>query len=120
MTFWELIIPLPDGPAGTLLRVELPAGATVRKIAAQGPPDPVLGVQFYLWALVCVDQEKKEHRLVLVVGTGHEWSAEALKDIAWIGAQQGKPTPYAHQETALALDGRLVFHFFVSHADPRL
>ncbi len=109
MTVWKFPLPLPEGPSGTMLTLELPAGATILKIAEQGRGN------FFLWALVCTSVTKKEKRLVLPVGTGHEFSAKALADIALIAAEGGKVIPFAHQETVLAVGGSFVVHFWVSY-----
>jgi len=115
MAIWKFPIRLPDA-VNELVTVELPAGATICKIAEQGQS------RFFLWALVCVSIKKEERRmekrLVLAVETGHEFSAKALADIALIAARTGKKTPYDYQETVLAMDGRFVVHFFVSHPTP--
>jgi hypothetical protein len=86
----------------------LPRGATILRIAAQGS-------RFFLWALLGKAVEQKEKRKFLVVGTGHEFPPKAFADLAIIAGNAGQPAPYAYQETAIALDGRLVFHFFISH-----
>ncbi len=101
----------PEGPSGTLAEIELPKGATILRIAPQGG-------QFFLWALICKDVQETVKRKWLVVGTGHEFSAKAFADIALIAARDGRSVPFEYQETALALNDALVFHFWLSHPVP--
>ena len=108
MAVYKYELEPPPGPSGVLVDLELPKGATILKIAAQGE-------KFFLWALVCLSVEETVKRKWMVTGTGHKFSAKALVDIALISAQGGRATPYEYQETALALNGRLVFHFWVSY-----
>lgn len=90
---------LPIGPPGTLSTIELPKDSMILRVGAQGH-------RFSLWALIHKSAEETEQRKWLVVGTGHEFNEEALKDI-------GIPhVPYEHMETVIALGGSLVLHFW--------
>lgn len=118
MVVFKYQLHLPEGPSGTLSEIELPKGATILRVGWQshyvdGNPTP--RAEFFLWALICKDVKETEKRKWLVVGTGHEFSAEALKDIAWPSVQHQRHVPCQHQETVIALNGRLVFHFWISY-----
>ena len=52
------------------------------------------------------------------MGTGHNFSAKALADIALIALRQRQGAPYDYQETVSALEGRIIFHFWISHPMP--
>lgn len=124
MVVFKYRLDLPSGPSGTLSEIELPKGATILRVGTQPGPGFVDGEhvypqeQFFLWALICKDVKETERHKWLVVGTGHEFSAEPLKDIALISAQRKESAPFQHQETVLALGGRLVFHFWISYPVP--
>ena len=112
MAVWKFRLRLPEGPPGTLFHVDIPLGSTILRVGEQGP------AEFYLWALVGLasnELQGMERRTVLAVGTGHEFTAEPLKDIGLIAAGQNKADLFAHQETVLAIGGRLVIHFWISH-----
>ncbi len=113
MVVFKYPLVIADQKPGTLSEIELPAGSTILRIGSQCRMGD--SPRFYLWALVCKSVKKTEKRKWLAVGTGHEFSAKSLKDVAWISCQRGMDKPYAHQETVFALNGRLVFHFWVSY-----
>ena len=125
MTVHKYPLPIPEGPPGTLGRVVLPAGAAILKIGSQLGPDFVVrgaatipvapSPEFYLWAIVCTTEEQREQRRYVAVETGQEFSAEALVDPWVLAASDGKPTPFARSETVLAMGGRHVVHFLLSH-----
>lgn len=59
--------------------------------------------------------EKKEQRFYAALETGQEFSAKTLADLVMIAAAVGEPEPFARTETVLAMDGRYVVHFLLSH-----
>jgi len=103
-TVYKYDLPLTSSP-GEVLPIKLPAGAKILSVGEQGA-DPLLGPRFFVWALVDPDEKFEELRYVVTVGTGHKMEITTLSERDW-----------DHQETVMALGGRLVIHVWISKAE---
>jgi len=101
LTVWKFELPITSAPS-EIVPFRLPAGAKILRVAEQGA-EPLLGPQLFVWALVDPEESLQELRYVVTAGTGHEMELTTLSNHDW-----------EHQETVLALGGRLVIHAWIS------
>lgn len=105
-------LPLTNDP-GQIVKIHLPVGAVILRVAQQGRVDPIIGPEFFVWALVDPDEKLNEIREVLTAGTGHVIPKASLDRIHQRVAYPpiGRKT---FQETCFAMAGSLVIHIWIS------